>query len=91
MELKARDFHSRFLNCSGIQQEARNSMLDRLLEKYAASIPHHDPRLYSGAAAHTKSIATFSILAFPDFWGHLPPAGLQRMAHRKPHIQRYMC
>ncbi|XP_053538244.1 cytosolic carboxypeptidase 4 isoform X1 [Ictalurus punctatus] len=87
-ELKARDFHSRFLNCSGIQQEARNSMLDRLLEKYAASIPHHDPRLYSGAAAHTKSIATFSILAFPDFWGHLPPAGLQRMAHRKPHIQR---
>ncbi|KAB5571666.1 hypothetical protein PHYPO_G00227650 [Pangasianodon hypophthalmus] len=87
-DLKARDFHSHFLNCSGNQQEACNSMLDRLLEKCGASIPHHDPRLYSRVAAHTKSIAAFSILAFPDFWGHLPPAGAERMANRKPHVQR---
>lgn len=87
-ELKARDFHSHFLNCSENQQEVRNSMLERLLEKYGASIPHHDPRLYSCAASRTKSVAAFSILAFPDFWGHLPLAGPERMANRKPHIQR---
>lgn len=87
-ELKARDFHSHFLNCSENRQEAHNSMLDRLVEKYGASVPHHDPRLYSRAAAHTKSIAAFSILAFPDFWGHLPPAAPEHMANRKPHIQR---
>ncbi|KAF5884584.1 cytosolic carboxypeptidase 4-like, partial [Clarias magur] len=87
-DLKARDFHNHLLNCSEKQQEARNSMLDRVLEKFGASIPHHDPRLYSCTAAHTKSIAAFSILAFPDFWGHLPPAEPERMANRKPHIQR---
>lgn len=87
-EIKAQDFRSHFLNCSGRQQEARISMLDRLLEKYGASIPHHDPQLYSRAAAQTKSIAAFSILAFPDFWGHLPPAESERMAYRKPHVQR---
>ncbi|XP_060782748.1 cytosolic carboxypeptidase 4 [Neoarius graeffei] len=87
-DLKARDLQSHILNCAGNQQEACNSLLDRLLEKYGASIPHHDPRLYSWAAARTKSIATFSILAFPDFWGHLPPAGPESMAHREPHIQR---
>ncbi|XP_058252240.1 cytosolic carboxypeptidase 4 isoform X2 [Hemibagrus wyckioides] len=87
-DLKARDFHSHFLNCSGNQQEAGNSMLDKLLEKYGTSIPHHDPQLYSCAAARTKSITTFSILAFPDFWGHLPPAVPEHMATRRPHIQR---
>ncbi|XP_046706488.1 cytosolic carboxypeptidase 4 isoform X2 [Silurus meridionalis] len=87
-ELKGQDFHHHFLNCSGNQQEARNTMLDRLLEKYGVSVPHHDPRLYSCAAARTKSIAAFSILAFPDFWGHLPPSEPEPMANRKPHIQR---
>ncbi|KAI5105583.1 cytosolic carboxypeptidase 4 [Silurus meridionalis] len=87
-ELKGQDFHHHFLNCSGNQQEARNTMLDRLLEKYGVSVPHHDPQLYSCAAARTKSIAAFSILAFPDFWGHLPPSEPEPMANRKPHIQR---
>ncbi|XP_060741894.1 cytosolic carboxypeptidase 4 isoform X1 [Tachysurus vachellii] len=87
-DLKARDFQSHFLKCSGNQQEACNSMLDSLLGKYSTSIPHHDPRLYSRVAAHTKSVATFSILAFPDFWGHFPPAAPERMATRRPHIQR---
>ncbi|GAA6079297.1 cytosolic carboxypeptidase 4 isoform X1, partial [Tachysurus ichikawai] len=87
-DLKARDFQSHFLKCSGNQQEACNSMLDRLLWKYRTSIPHHDPRLYSRVAARTKSIARFSILAFPDFWGHFPPAAPERMATRRPHIQR---
>ncbi|XP_062856327.1 cytosolic carboxypeptidase 4 [Trichomycterus rosablanca] len=87
-EAETPDLSSRLLNCSGNPAEVRNGVLDRLLEKYSASIPHHDPRLYAAAAANTKSIAGFSILAFPDFWGHLPPEGPEPMSIRKPHVQR---
>uniref|UniRef100_A0A669E4C8 AGBL carboxypeptidase 1 n=1 Tax=Oreochromis niloticus TaxID=8128 RepID=A0A669E4C8_ORENI len=59
-----------------------------LLERHGAGIPHHDPKLYCAVASKTKSIPEFSILAFPDFWGHLPPPGHQPMAPRKPNIQR---
>ncbi|XP_028814191.1 cytosolic carboxypeptidase 4-like [Denticeps clupeoides] len=84
-DLNAHEFHSHYLRC---QQEGQRSMVDRLLERYGASIPHHDPRLYSAAAAQTQSVAGYSILAFPDFWGHLPPPGLEPMAPRRPNIQR---
>uniref|UniRef100_A0A3B4E4Q3 tubulin-glutamate carboxypeptidase n=1 Tax=Pygocentrus nattereri TaxID=42514 RepID=A0A3B4E4Q3_PYGNA len=84
--LKAQDF--RRLSCPKSPEEGHSSMVDKLLEKYGAFIPHHDPRLYIDAAAHTKSIANYSILAFPDFWGHLPPRGPEPMAVRKPHVQR---
>ncbi|KAM7003446.1 LOW QUALITY PROTEIN: cytosolic carboxypeptidase 4-like [Tautogolabrus adspersus] len=63
-------------------------MIDRLLERHGVCIPHHDPRLYLSAASKTRSIPGFSILAFPDFWGHLPPPQHEAMAHRGPHIQR---
>ncbi|XP_047453319.1 cytosolic carboxypeptidase 4 [Mugil cephalus] len=64
------------------------STTDKLLERHGACIPHHDPKLYHAAAAKTKSIPGFSILAFPDFWGHLPPPGHEPMSSRKPNIQR---
>ncbi|XP_077953995.1 cytosolic carboxypeptidase 4-like isoform X2 [Gasterosteus aculeatus] len=64
------------------------SMIDRLLEKHGACIPHHEPKLYRAAAARTKSIPGFSLLAFPDFWGHLPTPGHEPMAPRKPNVQR---
>ncbi len=70
-------------------EDHRRTMIDRLLEKHGACIPHHEPKLYRAAAAKTKSIPGFSILAFPDFWGHLPPPRHEPMAPRKPNIQRY--
>ncbi|XP_068580033.1 cytosolic carboxypeptidase 4 [Cebidichthys violaceus] len=72
------------------EEDADNhrTMIDRLLERRGACIPHHEPKLYRAAAAKTKSIPGFSILAFPDFWGHLPPPGHESMAPRKPNIQR---
>ncbi|XP_029985642.1 cytosolic carboxypeptidase 4-like, partial [Sphaeramia orbicularis] len=63
-------------------------MIDRLLDRTGTRIPHHDPRLYRDSASRTRSIPGFSILAFPDFWGHLPPPGPEPMALRKPHVQR---
>ncbi|KAM8892295.1 cytosolic carboxypeptidase 4 isoform 2-T2 [Spinachia spinachia] len=64
------------------------SMIDSLLEKHGVCIPHHEPQLYRAAAATTRSIPGFSVLAFPDFWGHLPTPGLEPMAPRKPNVQR---
>lgn len=66
------------------------SMIDRLLERHKICIPHHEPKLYCAAAAKTRSVPGFNILAFPDFWGHVPPPGPELMAPRKLDIQRYM-
>lgn len=83
--MKAKDLHSQ---CLSSNEEGHRSMVDRLLEKFGSCIPHHDPRLYAAAAANTRSIAGYSILAFPDFWGHLPPSGRENMAVRRPNLQR---
>ncbi|ROL54570.1 Cytosolic carboxypeptidase 4, partial [Anabarilius grahami] len=86
--LQTSDFHKHYLSCSRKGQEGHSSMVDRLLEKYGTCIPNHDPRLYTATAANTKSVAGYSILAFPDFWGHLPPQEQEPMAKRPPHVQR---
>ncbi|XP_049430356.1 cytosolic carboxypeptidase 4 isoform X2 [Epinephelus fuscoguttatus] len=70
------------------EQSHHRTIIDRVLERHGAFIPHHDPKLYRAEAAKTISIPGFSILAFPDFWGHLSPPGHEPMAPRKPSIQR---
>ncbi|KAM6973388.1 cytosolic carboxypeptidase 4 [Aplochiton taeniatus] len=91
-QIEVRDFHSS--GCAGrVSQteegsEAQGRMVERLLEQHGACVPHHDPRLYRAAASATKSIPGYSILAFPDFWGHLPPPHHEPMAARKPNVQR---
>ncbi|KAJ0029557.1 hypothetical protein NQD34_004554 [Periophthalmus magnuspinnatus] len=69
-------------------ESCHQTIIDRLLERNASCIPHHDPKLYRSAASKTKSIPDFNILGFPDFWGHLPPKGHEPMAPRKPNVQR---
>ncbi|KAI1889776.1 hypothetical protein AGOR_G00166410 [Albula goreensis] len=85
--LNTKDVYGHRLNTSKTKKDSY-SMVDRLLEKHGACIPNHDPRKYAAAAASTKSIAGYSILAFPDFWGHLPPHYQEPMACRKKNIQR---
>ncbi|KAJ8412935.1 hypothetical protein AAFF_G00105170 [Aldrovandia affinis] len=85
--LKARDGCGRRHSRSRAKTDD-HSMVDRLLKSHGACIPNHDPRKYTAAAARTKSIAGYSILAFPDFWGHLPPNHQEPMASRKPNVQR---
>ncbi|KAG9340768.1 hypothetical protein JZ751_020360 [Albula glossodonta] len=86
--LSAQDFHSCCLSSPSARQDGQR-LVDQLLDSQQPCIPHHDPRLYAAAAAHTKSIPGFSVLAFPDFWGHLPPRGQEPMAIRNPNVQRY--
>uniref|UniRef100_A0A7N8XXJ1 tubulin-glutamate carboxypeptidase n=1 Tax=Mastacembelus armatus TaxID=205130 RepID=A0A7N8XXJ1_9TELE len=73
----------------GTEESYQHTTIDRLLEVHRACIPHHEPKLYRTMAARTKSIPGFNIVAFPDFWGHLPPPEHEPMAPRKPNIQRY--
>lgn len=69
-------------------ESCHRTIIDRLLERNASCIPHHEPKLYRSAASKTRSIPDFNILGFPDFWGHLPPQGHETMAPRKPSVQR---
>ncbi|XP_034033171.1 cytosolic carboxypeptidase 4 [Thalassophryne amazonica] len=64
------------------------SVVDQFLDRHGACVPHHEPKLYRTAAFQTKSIPGFSILAFPDFWGHISPPGQAAMAPRRPNVQR---
>ncbi|XP_058851597.1 cytosolic carboxypeptidase 4-like isoform X1 [Acipenser ruthenus] len=86
-QLNPRDFHSQYLS-SGTAGHEVSSMIKCLLEKHRGCIPGHDPRVYTSTAANTKSIAGYSVLAFPDFWGHLPPPYRQPMAQRRQGVQR---
>uniref|UniRef100_A0A8C9VA41 AGBL carboxypeptidase 1 n=1 Tax=Scleropages formosus TaxID=113540 RepID=A0A8C9VA41_SCLFO len=73
-----------------------HDMVAKLLEKYRTHPPHHslysvphDSHIYTGAAAtRTKSVAGYSVMAFPDYWGHLPPQIQEPMVVRQPNIQR---
>ncbi|KAI1904526.1 hypothetical protein AGOR_G00006550 [Albula goreensis] len=85
--LSAQDFHSCCLSSPSARQDGQR-LVDQLLDSQQPCVPHHDPRLYAAAAAHTKSIPGFSVLAFPDFWGHLPPRVQEPMAIRNPNVQR---
>lgn len=69
-------------------ETCQRTIIDRLLERNAPCISHHDPKLYRSAASKTKSIPGYNILGFPDFWGQLPPHGHEPMAPRKPNVQR---
>ncbi|XP_029109367.1 cytosolic carboxypeptidase 4 [Scleropages formosus] len=74
----------------------KHDMVAKLLEKYRTHPPHHslysvphDSHIYTGAAAtRTKSVAGYSVMAFPDYWGHLPPQIQEPMVVRQPNIQR---
>ncbi|KAG2470364.1 CBPC4 carboxypeptidase, partial [Polypterus senegalus] len=78
---EARSFHSPHLITM------RHEMLSILLERHQFSIPGHDPEIYTNFAAKTKSIAGYSLLAFPDFWGHLPLPYQQSIAERNDGVQ----
>lgn len=64
-------------------------MIDNLIDIHGLAIPYHEPSMYRAAAIKTKSVPGFSTLAFPDFWGQVPPPENEPMAPRKPNIQRY--
>ncbi|XP_061532628.1 LOW QUALITY PROTEIN: cytosolic carboxypeptidase 4 [Phycodurus eques] len=65
-----------------------STTIGNLIDIHGVVIPFHEPSMYRAAAIKTKSVPGFSTLAFPDFWGQVPPPGNEPMAPRKPNIQR---
>ncbi|KAG8516305.1 Cytosolic carboxypeptidase 4 [Galemys pyrenaicus] len=63
-------------------------MIDELLKTHPKCIPFHDPHLYMANARRTRSVADFTMLAFPDLWGHCPPPSAQPMLERECGVQR---
>ncbi|XP_057576702.1 cytosolic carboxypeptidase 4 [Hippopotamus amphibius kiboko] len=63
-------------------------LMDKLLQIYLKHIAFHDPYLYMAKARRTRSVADFTMMAFPDFWGHHPPLSAQSMLDRKCGVQR---
>ncbi|XP_077371617.1 cytosolic carboxypeptidase 4 [Festucalex cinctus] len=64
------------------------TIIDNLIHRHGLDIPYHEPSMYRAAAIKTKSVPGFSTLAFPDFWGQVPPPRNEQMAPRRPNIQR---
>ncbi|DAA17739.1 TPA: ATP/GTP binding protein-like 1 [Bos taurus] len=62
--------------------------IDQLLQTHPKPMVFHDPYLYMAKARRTRSVADFSMMAFPDFWGHCPPLSAQPMLQRKCGVQR---
>ncbi|XP_075922943.1 cytosolic carboxypeptidase 1 isoform X3 [Petromyzon marinus] len=50
--------------------------------------PSHDNELYSLLARNTKSVAGFSKMAFPDYYGHIPPLYREPSVEREYGVQR---
>ncbi|XP_072769967.1 cytosolic carboxypeptidase 4 [Nerophis lumbriciformis] len=78
--------------CNDNKEENNNSYdfptIDKLIERQGVFIPYHEATMYHAAAVKTKSIPGFDILAFPDFWGHVPKPANEPMTTRKPGVQR---
>ncbi|XP_048812209.1 cytosolic carboxypeptidase 4 isoform X1 [Lagopus muta] len=72
---------------SGVRSETAEIMTD-LLEEHQGNIPFHSPHFYVARAKCTKSIPAYRDLAFPDFWGHQPPAYGTPMLDRQYGVQR---
>ncbi|XP_069415385.1 cytosolic carboxypeptidase 4 [Ovis canadensis] len=62
--------------------------IDQLLQTHLKPMVFHDPYLYMAKARRTRSVADFTMMAFPDFWGHCPPLSAQPMLQRKCGVQR---
>ncbi|XP_054859078.1 cytosolic carboxypeptidase 4 [Eublepharis macularius] len=65
-----------------------SEVVTKLLERHPGNIPFHNPCLYMGKAACTKSIPEFRVLAFPDFWGHQTLPYCQSVHQRRYGIQK---
>ncbi|KAM9090630.1 cytosolic carboxypeptidase 4 [Megaptera novaeangliae] len=63
-------------------------LIDKLLQTHPTHIAFHDPYLYMAKARRTRSVSDFTMMAFPDFWGHCPPLSAQSMLERKCGVQR---
>ncbi|KAJ8285431.1 hypothetical protein GJAV_G00026720 [Gymnothorax javanicus] len=54
----------------------------------AALLPLHDPELYIHMAKGTRSVPQYSEVAYPDYFGHVPPPFPEHVLERPYGVQR---
>ncbi|XP_059952828.1 A-kinase anchor protein 13-like isoform X1 [Mesoplodon densirostris] len=63
-------------------------LIDKLLQTHRTHIAFHDPYLCMAKARRSRSVSDFTMMAFPNFWGHCPPLSAQSVLERKCGVQR---
>lgn len=71
-----------------VNESESHMVVKQLLEQHKGNIPFHDPHVYMTVAGKTKSVPNYSVLAFPDFWGHSSPVFTQKLEDKKFGSQR---
>ncbi|KAG7481117.1 hypothetical protein MATL_G00063400 [Megalops atlanticus] len=54
----------------------------------AALLPLHDPELYIDMAKSTRSVPNYTEVAYPDYFGHVPPPFREHILERVYGVQR---
>nr|XP_044987008.1 cytosolic carboxypeptidase 1 isoform X3 [Jaculus jaculus] len=80
------------LCCTGVETEDEDSESNSSVEHASVEIPDaptlHDPDLYIEIVKNTKSVPEYSEVAYPDYFGHIPPPFKEPILERPYGVQR---
>ncbi|XP_053432843.1 cytosolic carboxypeptidase 1 isoform X5 [Nycticebus coucang] len=90
---EGRTVHLGKLCCTGVETEDdEDSESNSSLEQTSVEIPDgptlHDPDLYIEIVKYTKSVPEYSEVAYPDYFGHIPPPFKEPILERPYGVQR---
>uniref|UniRef100_A0A8C5K599 Cytosolic carboxypeptidase 1 n=1 Tax=Jaculus jaculus TaxID=51337 RepID=A0A8C5K599_JACJA len=82
------------LCCTGVETEDEDSESNSSVEHASVEIPDaptlHDPDLYIEIVKNTKSVPEYSEVAYPDYFGHIPPPFKEPILERPYGMQPLM-
>uniref|UniRef100_A0A8C5LUF7 Cytosolic carboxypeptidase 1 n=1 Tax=Leptobrachium leishanense TaxID=445787 RepID=A0A8C5LUF7_9ANUR len=85
-----RSVHLGPLCCSGVVPEDEDSspLSGQILPETGTFLPIHDPDLYIEIIKNTKSVPDYCEVAYPDYFGHVPPFFKEPILERPYGVQR---
>uniref|UniRef100_A0A8I4A177 Cytosolic carboxypeptidase 1 n=1 Tax=Callithrix jacchus TaxID=9483 RepID=A0A8I4A177_CALJA len=80
------------LCCTGVETEDEDTESNSSVEQASVEVPDgptlHDPDLYIEIVKNTKSVPEYSEVAYPDYFGHIPPPFKEPILERPYGVQR---
>ncbi|XP_021567241.1 cytosolic carboxypeptidase 1 isoform X2 [Carlito syrichta] len=80
------------LCCTGVETEDEDTESSSSVEQASVEVPEgptlHDPDLYIEIVKSTKSVPEYSEVAYPDYFGHIPPPFKEPILERPYGVQR---
>ncbi|XP_078223587.1 cytosolic carboxypeptidase 1 isoform X12 [Callithrix jacchus] len=81
------------LCCTGVETEDEDTESNSSVEQASVEVPDgptlHDPDLYIEIVKNTKSVPEYSEVAYPDYFGHIPPPFKEPILERPYGVQSY--